>query len=498
MTHAAVRTLLAVVTIVGLGACAANPTSEPAEPTTTVRSAGETVGGPAGLPFDLPSPSTLRASEKKVFAHYFTPYPLSLDNASSDSDTYTTAFLDVTGDRGQHAAYGGLLRDRPVPVSPSDDPGWETANYRTEVRQAIAAGIDGFTADLLDLYGQHWGRFTKLLDAAESVDGGFSIVLNPDGASDDIGRSPRRLADALASVAMRPSVLHTADGRLVVSPVAPENQGAAWWHTFVNEMRVRHQITVALVPTFVDRFSDHVAEFASFSYGLSRWGWWTPSTNSTANISELVQNAHRRGRIFMDAVTVQSFRPNAATYWEAGGTANLRAAWTGAIESSADWVQMVTWNDYSENTQFAPSVGNGHVPLDISSYYLTWFKTGSPPPIVRNTVYIAHRLQRVNARPASQRELADLQPGDAARDEIEVVSFLTESGSLSVTVGTKSYSFDVPAGVSSQRVPLTSGAIDAEAVIDGAPVALVRSPRGLDMNPRTQDLTYYFSSSRRQ
>ncbi|SCE09881.1 hypothetical protein GA0115252_13041, partial [Streptomyces sp. DfronAA-171] len=68
------------------------------------------------LPFDLPAVKTLHASGKKVYAHYFTPYPLSLDNQAPGADYYARNYLRPEGESGKHAAYGGLLRDRPRPV----------------------------------------------------------------------------------------------------------------------------------------------------------------------------------------------------------------------------------------------------------------------------------------------------------------------------------------------------------------------------------------------
>lgn len=165
--------------------------------------------------------------------------------------------------------------------------------------------------------------------------------------------------------------------------------------------------------TFVANFGQNVDDFAPFSYGLSRWGWWSPSTNSLEGMREIADGARSRGKAYTEAVTVQSYRPYAQSFWEAGGLANLMATWQGAIAEQADAVQMVTWNDYSESTQFAPSLGNDHVPLDISSYYLTWYKTGHQPKIVRNVLYLANRSQFVNAKPSRQTALAVAQPGDA-------------------------------------------------------------------------------------
>ncbi len=84
----------------GSTSASASPSSSPA-------------AGP--LPFDLPAQSTLRSSAHKVFAHYFTPYPISLDNQDGASDYYARNYLTAGGESGKHAAYGGLLRDRPQP-----------------------------------------------------------------------------------------------------------------------------------------------------------------------------------------------------------------------------------------------------------------------------------------------------------------------------------------------------------------------------------------------
>ena len=57
------------------------------------------------LPFDLVQTS----GSKVVFAHYFTPYPVSLDNADPASDYYARNYLNFNGESGKYVAYGGLL-----------------------------------------------------------------------------------------------------------------------------------------------------------------------------------------------------------------------------------------------------------------------------------------------------------------------------------------------------------------------------------------------------
>ena len=48
------------------------------------------------------------AGTRWAFAHYFTPYPVSLDTKDPANDYYTRAYLNPTGESGIHAAYGGV------------------------------------------------------------------------------------------------------------------------------------------------------------------------------------------------------------------------------------------------------------------------------------------------------------------------------------------------------------------------------------------------------
>src|ERR1700738_3634819 len=103
------------------------------------------------------------------------------------------------------------------------------------------------------------------------------------------------------------------------------------------------------------------------------------TTDLAAYMAAFRDDAHSRGKIWMQPVSVQDNRPHTGVYWEANNTENLRTTWSAAI-GGADWVQIPTWNDYTENTQVSPSTHIGWGPLDIISYYLTQFKQGIAPP----------------------------------------------------------------------------------------------------------------------
>ncbi|WP_328764371.1 MULTISPECIES: endo-1,3-alpha-glucanase family glycosylhydrolase [unclassified Streptomyces] len=455
-------------------------------------------GRPAGaLPFDLPGPAALHtgsAGRKLVFAHYFTPYPLSLDNASADADYYTRNYLNPAGENGKHERYGGLLRDRPLPVAPK--PGnWELANLEQEVRTARAAGLDGFTLDMLSLSGPNRDRAGLLMQAARAVDPAFKIMLMPDMTSLDTD-DPGVLADAVAALGKAPAAHRLADGRLVVSPFKAETKSVAWWTQVIDLLKSRHGIRTAFVPTFLD-FDANGARFAPISHGFSEWG--SRSYVGQESATRAVQRAHGSGKIWMQPVSVQDARPNQGIYDEAGNTATLRSTWTHAIDDGADWVQLTTWNDYSEGSQFAPSLHNGYAYLDLTSYYLAKFKTGSWPKIVRDTLYLCARTQFAAAAPTGAQSLVmSPRKGTAApRDTVEVLSFLTAPATLRTSVGTDRDAHEAPAGVHSELLPLRPGTSSAVVVRDGEPGAEVELPYAADRTVQVQDLQYYAVTSGR-
>lgn len=424
----------------------------------TASSASETEPSviPAGtLPFDLPPIPELRSSEKKVFAHYFTPYPLSIDNEAPDRDYYSRHYLAVDGENGKHRSYGGYLRHRPIPQAPRLDEEWFALNFDEEIRRALAIGLDGFSVDILDFEGVHWERVKGLLDAALRVDPGFKILLMPDMEA-AFKAHPEMLAKAIRTLASHPSVLRQPDRRLVVSPYNAQRQSAKWWEQWLGGMK-SDRVNISFVPLFQGwrRYAD---DFAPISDGFSDWGWRSPGTQ--ASWRDVPKQAHEFVRLWMAPVAPQDMRPRSQLYWEVGNSEAFRLMWENAILGGADWVQLITWNDYSESTAVAPSTATQWAFYDLAAYYVTFFKTGRAPALKRDVLYYFHRTHSASALPDSsqQPEAFKLADGsDPPRDEIELLGFLTEPGTLEIEIGGKTHRHEAPAGVTSFQVPLAEG-----------------------------------------
>jgi Glycosyl hydrolase family 71 len=452
----------------------------------------------------LPPPSQ---HQKLVFAHYFPPYPISIDNRDPVADYYATEYLNPNGESGIHAVYGGLLRDRPLPRArrPGDD--WREQDMAEEIRQASSAGIDGFSVDILTTHDNPlWISPipSLLLRTAEKTNPQFKIMLMPDMSGELKTLTPEQLASEMSLLASSPAAFRLADGRLVVSPYIAENLPESWWQEFISSMKEAHKIDVALVPVFLDSTSDVINEFAPISFGMSNWGPRNPAANPVDGFPiDTIREVHGRSKIWMQPVSVQDYRPRDQIYDEAENTTNLRNTWKITINGDADWVQIVTWNDYSENTAIAPSVRHGTALLDIFSYYISYFKRGAPPPITEERVFLSHRTQLIGATPnGRQTRLASLRIGSApGRDAVEALTFLREPALVTLTVGSSKTYCDASAGVSTCPAPISepgpNGSTVKVAVTRGhRHVVSLTSPFTIVANPPGQDLSYVVSGAR--
>jgi hypothetical protein len=160
----------------------------------------------------------------------------------------------------------------------------------------------------------------------------------------------------------------------------------------------------------------------------------------------------------------QQFRPKDYMYWEAGNSAAFRSGWTSAIAGHSTWVQLVTWNDFSESSQIQPysdatlrsDIGTGY--YNLTGYYAAWFTSKVQPTITHDVLYYFYRREPSGAAGAKQSELDQVLGGVAqAQDEIELLAFLTAPGVLKITIGGQTYTQDAPAGVTSFKIPSQPG-----------------------------------------
>lgn len=440
----------------------------------------------------------------KVFAHYFPPYPLSLDNKNPASDYYVNGYLNPTGESGKHKAYGGLLRDRPIGVTPdSSSSTYPLRNAKMEVAQAKGAGLDGFVCDILSL-STGTGNNKKFQDAifqAAEDDGAFYCLPMID-CSGLQGKSDAQLAQTIDYYLDYGCNL-TVGGDLVVTTFLAEAISPSRWSNIESILSGTYSRSVKWVFIFNTYSYITGGTYDSLAYGYGMWGNRNPAGNSTATgpgtPKQRILDAQAGGFIWMQPVSVQDERPNQHIYDEAENTQNLRNTWDIAIAGGADWVQIPTWNDYSEGAHINPSMNRGWGYLDLCSYYAEWYHTGSAPTITQDAIYLTHRIQMYSASPSyPESSLMTLRPGSSsARNKVEALVFLKSAATVTINSGGTISTFSGSAGINSFLADLHYGTISATVTRAGVTTASVTSPYKVVSTPYVQDLQYYAAASLR-
>ena len=449
----------------------------------------------------MPSADALFNASKKVFAHYFHPFPVSIDNTASAKDYYNTQYLSIRGESDKWAKQGGYLRQRPLGVPVSTSANWSQLNMESEVRAAIARGITGFTFDVLGVNDatDSNGTLRLMLAAAHAVDSRFKIVVMPDLST--LGSDSNAVVSIIASAASSPAAYRLSDGRMVVSAFDAALNSAAWWQSVISRLNAQG-IQIAFVPTFV-AWPAVPAAYAPFSYGFADWGTATvTASNGMQGDPKSIHSTY--GKIFMMPVDPQQYRPKDFLFWEAGNSATYRDAWTGSIQGDADWVQLVTWNDFSESSAISPStdatlqrsIGTGY--YNLTGYYAAWFLTGQQPQITHDVLYYFYRREATTAAGPAQSQHDTIATG-AAQNDIELLAFLTSPGVLKITIGGKTYTQNAAAGMASFSVPSQPGTPVFALSRNGADVfsfqggVQIYGAGGLPSG--VQDLTYWNGSA---
>jgi hypothetical protein len=487
------------------------------------------------LPFDPASTATSRAAGKKVFAHYMEIYPLSQSNSPIGSADYYDAHFVPPGHvesfagAKDYAQVGGMWRERPIKRNQyAAGVDWQTEDAKTEINNATSAGIDGFAVDLLTQTAgsQNDKALQALLKAATQLNNGFKIMLVPDASVlADGNANGTALANYIADMASGPygSAVYRVNGKIVLAPFDPESKavngdsGISYWQAVMAQLAARG-FDNYFVPTFLAFNDTYANAYAPMSEGMGRWGDASATVNTAANMKSFADRAHARtGKsgnklIYLQPVRPQDTRPRGGsgnagiadgTYWEANNSENLRNTWNGAIDN-AEWVELMTWNDYAETSEIAPSTHIGYSLLDMSAYYIHRFKFGAYPAIKRDVIYVSNRDEFAGTYPptkpavqsAAELYFMKLNSGGPARNKVEVVSFLTAPQSISVTIGGAVQTYTAPAGQSVQLFDLKNGAVSASINYANGTKRVVNGTT-VTPNPLVQDFMYRYANSAR-
>lgn len=159
------------------------------------------------------------------------------------------------------------------------------------------------------------------------------------------------------------------------------------------------------------------------------------------------------------------------------------AMWKVARDTQADIIQLVTWNDITEDTTIMPGLRRHFTFCDLlGSYYAPYYKTGKEPQPKRDEVFVFYRPYRTDAkRPLLAGPLA---PPSASQNFVEVRSLLTTPGTITVEgLGKQA----VPAGMSSFEFDSRPGPVTVSLVRGGKTVLSFTAPEAITDKPWRED-----------
>lgn len=174
--------------------------------------------------------------------------------------------------------------------------------------------------------------------------------------------------------------------------------------------------------------------------------------------------ARKRGKLFMAPVTpfYRGIGRNNRVF-ESEGFKGMATEWEAAIESGADWVQIVTWNDWSEATYVEPFLEmqkaefGGKWPdalahdgfLVASGYFIRWFKSGVEPAPDPPLLCVFFKPE------SKRREDADPPRGsEGLQDRLFVFSARQSNADIVLSDGASSVTLALSPGVHNYDLPI--------------------------------------------
>jgi glucan endo-1,3-alpha-glucosidase len=212
--------------------------------------------------------------------------------------------------------------------------------------------------------------------------------------------------------------------------------------------------------------------------GIMNWlAWPTTDANSSTTLdSTYLSGASSSSKTYMATVSPVFFTHyvDKNYIWRSDDNLMLNR-WTELLQLSTqpDFIQIVSWNDFSESHYIGPQDGtppsgttwidgiDHQAWLNMSDHYIQWYKSGQEPKISSDNVYFNYRTHSANAT-ASSDSLGEPSNFEWASDNIYTATFLssnTDAKQLTVTTGGSTTTYSVSSGINTFSTPFGEGAV---------------------------------------
>ncbi len=338
--------------------------------------------------------------------------------------------------------------------------GQSIEGYTQEILAAKAAGLDGFALNVgaWKDSGPDWyykARVKLLYEAAEKTAPDFKLFFSMDMTNmTDIMDMVRTYAPRTNTFRFQgKTVVSTygamdADWKAIRAQLSSEGIGVFFVPYFWGGTNTWTMSLENGQKTTIKEYKDTLDGYYLFATRL-------PKNIVTLNTASS-QACKDAGKLFMAGYSPHYWgfcQPyDGRPYFESQGGEGTEMQWTNIIDLKPDWVEITTWNDVIESTYLLPQreaelLGNfpNTTPplgryfhgayLELSKYYIQWYKTGVQPAIDRDALFAFYRTQPTNAISSMTNDLPVTSFNGDVKDEIFITVMLRLPSSLEVSSG---------------------------------------------------------------
>jgi hypothetical protein len=247
-----------------------------------------------------------------------------------------------------------------------------------QIDQARSAGIDGFMVSWCgcENVGELNHRLSLILDVAQERDFRIAIYLETTPDPSDLSVNPDIVRDwiayAISTFGSHPAYMKV-DGRPLIVVYNSNLAPISIWKDMFAELRANGYEASYLA---MSRDPEDLTVFD----GLHTYAIF--DVNELASTNAVIGSAAHYYSLFDDepkqkiwAATVLPgfdncpYSPTSALVVERDNGAYYRSTFDAALKSDPDWIIIMTWNEFGENTHIAPSERYGNQYLEITKEY---------------------------------------------------------------------------------------------------------------------------------
>ena len=354
--------------------------------------------------------------------------------------------------------------------------------YKREIKEAQAAGIDGFALNVGAWTNEpHYVRRTKLLfQAAQELGTGFTMIFSLDLAT----LQPKYIAEILKTYVNHPN-FYRYKGRSLVSTFAGENVD---WKSILQPLKTEGY-NICFVPFFYPKpvtelpsyqaVKGHFARYADIADGYFFFGAAGTAEQLTECNTSYVKAAREANKLVMASYSpfYWGMAQPGRRYYETKGGKGIEMQWKSIIANQPNFVEIVTWNDFNESyltpvdkpEQYFSGLKSprrhSHVAYyELLKYFIPWYRTGKEPKIERDGLFYFYRVHPKSAvlrppitEPATAKKLAVTVFHGDVTDTIYVTTLLKSPAELIVKTGDKEVKLHASEGYQSFEVPFRTG-----------------------------------------